>query len=79
MKALGLEEFQQYIKTQSEKELNEIGLELQGKIKRARKPDIKLGYAIAIDLVICEIKMREPLPPESGTMTNEELLAALGL
>jgi len=74
---MGLTEFQQYIKTQSVEQLHAIGLELEGKLKRARKPDIKLGYATAIDLVTCEIEMRKPLVVDIEFTSDQDLLDAL--
>ncbi len=68
--------FKKYIKTLTIEELNDYGKDLEQKIKNARSPSVKLGYAMGIDAIFIEIAMRE-VSQESLEMSDDELLAEL--
>ena len=71
---MNLQEFKSYIKTINAEQIDAIFDEISAKMKRARNPQVKLGYAIAIDeLVIAKNLKLNPV----DDVTDDELYADL--
>jgi hypothetical protein len=72
-----LETFKTYIKTLSNDELPAYGVQLENKLKRARKPATKLGYALGLDEIHIEIQLRKPIDATIDQLSDDELLTQL--
>ena len=73
-----LEQFKTYIKPLTDSELEAVGHQLEGEIKRSRNPEIKLGQSMMIDEVLIEQRMRStPIDCDIEEMSDEQLLFEL--
>lgn len=74
---MNLENFTKHIKTVDAGTLDEYESELRAKLKRARAPEWRLGYEIALERIHIERKMREPLSPEVASLSDDQLFEEL--
>lgn len=74
---MNLEEFRAHIRTVDHATLDAYHDELSGKKRRARDPQRRLGYALALDMLCEESELRRPIPPEIAALSDDELAAAL--
>jgi len=72
---MNLQEFKSYIKTINVSQIDAIFDEISAKMKRARNPQIKLGYAMALDELVIEKNLKRYDAP--CDLTDDELLAEL--
>jgi hypothetical protein len=73
---MNLKEFKSYIKTIDVEQIDAIFDEISAKIKRARSPQVKLGYAMALDeLVIVKNLKLNPVDNVSVDELYADLLA----
>ena len=73
---MNLQEFKFYIKTINVEQIDAIFDEISAKMKRARNPQMKLGYAIALDeLVIAKNLKLNPVDDVSVDELYADLLA----
>ncbi len=72
---MNLASFEKYIKTISKEELDEIFDETTAKATKAKSPARRLGYALALDMLVIESNMRKPCP--ECNLSEDELLKEL--
>jgi hypothetical protein len=72
---MNLQEFKSYIKTINDAQIDAIFDEISDKMKRARNPQVKLGYAMALDELVIEKNLKRYDVP--CDLTDDELLAEL--
>lgn len=60
---MNLEQFRAHIRSVDHSTLDAYHDELSGKKRRARDPQRRLGYALALDMLCEESQMRRPIPP----------------
>lgn len=73
---MNLQEFKSYIKTINISQIDAIFDEISAKMRRARNPQVKLGYAMALDeLVIAKNIKLNPVDNVSVDELYADLLA----
>jgi hypothetical protein len=72
---MNLKEFKSYIKTINVEQIDAIFDEISAKMKRARNPQVKLGYAMALDELVIEKNLKRYDAP--CDLTDDELFAEL--
>lgn len=72
---MNFQDFKSYIKTLDSSKLDEIFDELNSKLKRARNPQVRLGYAMAIDEVVIEKNLKRYDAP--SVLSVDELFSEL--
>lgn len=75
---MNLTKFEAHIKTVSHKTLDQYFDEITVKASRARSPQTRLGYALALEEMAIESEMRKaPVSAEIEALSDDELLNAL--
>lgn len=75
---MNLQTFKRHIKTVPHKTLDQYFDEITVKASRARSPQTRLGYALALEQMAVESQMRQPVAAEIEALSDDELLEALG-
>ena len=77
---MNLESFKKHIKTVDHKTLDSYHAEISEKLAKARNPQIRLGYAVALDELCIESNLRKsPLTKNEQNVSDDDLLAALNV
>ena len=76
---MNLAQFKTHIRSISVKELDAYFDELTLKLSRARSPQVKLGYSIALAELVIEKGLRKYSSADDKEMTLDEILAELEL
>lgn len=74
---MNLKQFRAHIRNVDHSTLDAYHDELSGKKRRARDPQRRLGYAMALDMLCEEAELRRPIPPDIAALSLDELAAAL--
>ena len=70
--------FRRHIKTVDHATLDAYFDQISADAKRARSPARKLGYALALDALVIESRLRKTAPSaDASAMTDDESLAEL--
>ncbi len=72
---MNLDQFKTHIKSQDDEILHQYGKYFEQELTTCKDAQTALGYRMAINELLIELKMREPF--DQPTMTDDELIAAL--